>query len=65
MVAIEDQEAGVMVKRLVAEGDLAGTSCGLNIVAALKLAKALGPGHNIVTVACDSGMKYFSSGLFN
>ncbi len=64
--AIEESEARIMAKRLAAEeGILAGTSSGLNVAAAIKLAKELGPGHNIVTVACDSGMKYFASGLFN
>jgi cysteine synthase A len=64
--AIEESEARIMAKRLATEeGILAGTSSGLNVVAAIKLAKELGPGHNIVTVACDSGMKYFASGLFN
>ncbi|MEO7988376.1 MAG: cysteine synthase family protein [Chryseolinea sp.] len=64
--AIEESDARIMAKRLAAEeGILAGTSSGLNVAAAIKLAKELGPGHNIVTVACDSGMKYFASGLFN
>lgn len=64
--AIEESEARTMVKRLaVEEGILAGTSSGLNVAAAIRLAKELGPGYNIVTVACDSGMKYFASGLFN
>ncbi len=64
--AIEESEARIMAKRLASEeGILAGTSSGLNVAAAIKLAKELGPGHNIVTVACDSGMKYFASGLFN
>jgi cysteine synthase len=64
--AIEESEARSMAKRLAAEeGILVGTSSGLNVVAAIKLAKELGSGHNIVTVACDSGMKYFASGLFN
>ena len=64
--AIEESEARSMAKRLAAEeGILAGTSSGLNVAAAIKLARELGPGHSIVTVACDSGMKYFASGLFN
>ncbi len=64
--AIEEAEARLMAKRLAAEeGILAGTSSGLNVAGAIKLARAIGPGHNIVTVACDSGLKYFASGLFN
>ena len=55
-----------MVKKLAAqEGIFAGTSTGINVVAAIELAKQLGSGHTVVTVACDSGLKYLSSGLFN
>jgi len=64
-VAIEECEAREMCRRLAREeGILAGTSTGLNIVAALRLAKELGPGKNVVTVACDTGLKYLSSSLF-
>jgi cysteine synthase A len=62
---VEESEARKMAKRLVSEeGILAGTSTGLNVVAAIELGKGLGPEYTIVTVACDSGMKYISSGLF-
>lgn len=47
------------------EGIFAGTSTGLNVVAAVKLAKTLGPGKTVVTVACDTGLKYMAGGLFN
>ena len=64
--AIEEDDARAMTKMLAAkEGIFAGISSGLNVVAALQLAKELGPGHNVVTIACDSGMKYLASGLFN
>jgi cysteine synthase len=64
--AIEENEARAMVKLLAKEeGIFAGTSSGLNVVAAIQIARELGPGHNVVTVACDSGMKYLSSGLFD
>jgi cysteine synthase A len=54
-----------MAKRLAAEeGIFAGTSSGLNVVAAIQIAKELGAGCNVVTVACDSGMKYLAGGLF-
>ena len=43
------------------EGVFAGTSSGANLVAALRLAEQLGPGATIVTVACDTGMKYLKS----
>jgi cysteine synthase len=63
--AIPEQAARVMCKRLAAEeGILAGVSSGLNVVAAIDLARELGPGRTVVTVACDSGLKYMSGDLF-
>ncbi len=62
---VEEAEARMMAKRLAAEeGIFAGTSSGVNVVAAIELATELGPGHRVVTVACDSGLKYMSGGLF-
>lgn len=63
--AIEEDEARTMCRRLAKEeGLLVGTSSGLNIVAALQLAKELGPGKTVVTVAVDSGFKYLNGNLF-
>ena len=42
------------------EGLFAGTSTGANVVAALRLAEGLAPDVTIVTVMCDTGMKYLS-----
>src|SRR5207253_1361367 len=41
-----------------------GTSSALNVVAALKLAKELGPGKVVATVAIDTGLKYLAGDLF-
>ena len=50
-----------MTRRLAREeGILAGTSTGLNVVAAIELAARLEPGAVVVTVACDTGLKYLS-----
>ncbi len=66
VLAIAEDEARSMAKTLAEkEGVFAGTSSGLNVVAAIKIGKALGPGHTVVTVACDSGMKYLAGGLFD
>jgi cysteine synthase A len=46
------------------EGIFAGTSTGGNVAAALRVAERLGPGHTVVTVAVDSGMKYLSTELY-
>ncbi len=46
------------------EGLFLGSTSGVNVAAALQIAKQLGPGHTIVTILCDSGAKY-QSRLFN
>jgi cysteine synthase len=62
---IEEKEARGMAWRLAREeGILAGTSSGMNVVGACNLAKELGPGHTVVTVAVDSGLKYLAGDLF-
>jgi cysteine synthase A len=63
--AIDEDEAREMARRLAREeGIFTGTSSGLNVVAALQLARELGPGHTVVTVAVDSGLKYLAGDLF-
>ena len=49
---------------LIHEGLSVGTSAGINVAAAIRVAKAMGPGHTIVTVLCDGGSRYASK-LFN
>lgn len=62
---VSTEEAASMALRLAREeGLFAGTSTGGNVVAALRLAERLGPEATIVTVMCDSGMKYLSSALY-
>jgi cysteine synthase A len=56
---VSTREAMAMALRLAREeGLFAGTSTGANLVAALRLAEQLGPGATIVSVMCDTGMKY-------
>lgn len=58
---VSTDEAAAMVVRLAREeGVFAGTSTGANVIAALRLAEQLGPGTTVVTVMCDTGMKYLS-----
>ena len=62
---IDDTETVQTVFQLVEhEGLVLGTSSGINVAGAVRLARALGPGHTIVTVLCDSGSRY-ASRLFN
>jgi len=59
---VSTEEAMAMALRLAREeGLFAGTSTGANVVAALRLAAHLGPGATIVTVMCDTGMKYLKT----
>ena len=46
------------------EGWFFGSSTGLNVVASIRVAQQLGPGHTVVTMLCDDGSKYRSR-LFN
>lgn len=63
--AISEVEARAMCRRLAKEeGVFVGTSTGLNVVAAIQLAKELGPGKTVVTVACDTGLKYLNGDLY-
>jgi cysteine synthase A len=58
---VSTDEAVAMTMRLAREeGVFAGTSTGANVIAALRLAEQLGPGATIVTILCDTGMKYLS-----
>ena len=49
---------------LIHEGLSIGGSAGINIAAAIRVAKDMGPGHTIVTILCDGGSRYQSK-LFN
>ena len=62
---IPDEEALPVIFDLASEeGLLLGGSSGVNVAGAIRLAKEMGPGHTIVTVLCDSGVRYQSK-LFN
>jgi len=63
---IDEAEAGDMARQLARkEGIFAGTSTGVNVVGALQLAEELGPGHTVVTVAVDTGLKYLAGDLYD
>ncbi|HTV50258.1 MAG TPA: cysteine synthase A [Steroidobacteraceae bacterium] len=64
-VHIEDADTVRTVYRLLREeGLFLGSTSGINVAAARRVAHELGPGHTVVTVLCDSGSKY-QSRLFN
>ena len=62
---VTDEEAlDVVFNMVIDEGLVMGGSTGINVAGAVKMAKAMGPGHTIVTVLCDYGSRYASK-LFN
>jgi len=64
-IQIDDTEAlRVIYQLLHKDGLFMGGSVGINVAAAVALAKQMGPGHRIVTVLCDGGARY-QSRLFN
>jgi len=64
-VSIDDQTCVTMVYRLLREeGLFLGGSSGINVAAAVQVARDLGPGHTVVTVLADRGGLY-SQRLFN
>ncbi|MBQ6479238.1 MAG: cysteine synthase A [Erysipelotrichaceae bacterium] len=66
IVIISDEEAINMSKELAKkEGLLCGISSGTNVAAAVKLARKLGKGKNVVTVLPDTGERYYSTPLFD
>ena len=61
----DDNEALEIVYNLIEDQQIVlGGSSGINIAGAIKLAKELGPGKNIVTILCDDGRRYASK-IFN
>jgi cysteine synthase A len=59
---VSTEEATNMALRLAREeGLFAGTSTGANVLAALRVAEQLGPDTTIVTMMCDTGMKYLKT----
>lgn len=66
VLRVSTPEAMETARRLAREEALfAGTSTGANVAAALRLARRLGPGRTVATLACDSGLKYLSTALYS
>ncbi len=65
IIMVSDADAFDMVKQLAAkEGILGGSSAGANMFAALRVAKKLGKGKRVVTIAPDSAERYMSKKIF-
>jgi cysteine synthase A len=62
--ATDEEVLPLLFDLIVNEGLVLGGSSGVNVAAAIKLARQLGPGHTVVTILCDHGTRYQSK-LFN
>ena len=66
VITVTGEEATRTARRLAREeGLFVGISAGANVFAALKVAHKLGAGKNVVTVLCDTGERYLSTGIFD
>ena len=65
ILTVSTEEARAMARRLAREeGIFAGTSSGANVVAAIQVAKRLGPKATVATIMVDSGLRYLSTDLY-
>ena len=65
VIAVPEADAFAMAREAArAEGVFSGPSTGANLVAAVAVARRLGPGHRVVTLQVDSGLKYLGGPLY-
>lgn len=65
IISATSEEASQMCRRVAREeGILVGTSSGLNVIAAMRLAARLGPDATVATIMIDSGLRYLSTDLY-
>jgi cysteine synthase A len=65
IMPVKDEDAFATAKRLAKEeGIFGGTTSGANVWAAMQRARMIGAGKKIVTVVCDSGLKYLNGELY-
>jgi cysteine synthase A len=66
VLTVANDEAMQTARRLAREeGIFVGISSGANVCAALKVARRLGPGKNVVTILADTGERYLSTGIYD
>ena len=66
VIAIPEAEAFALARQAAREeGIFSGPSTGANLAAALEIARRLGPGHRVVTLQVDSGLKYLTGALYS
>jgi cysteine synthase A len=65
IMAVSDGDAYETARKLARmEGIFGGTTSGANVWAAIQRARVIGPGKKIVTIICDSGLKYLNGDLY-
>jgi cysteine synthase A len=65
IISVKDEDAYETARKLAKlEGVFGGTTSGANVWAAIERARIIGPGKKIVTIICDSGLKYLSGDLY-
>jgi cysteine synthase A len=65
IMAVKDEDAYETARKLAKmEGIFGGTTSGANVWAAIQRARIIGPGKKIVTIICDSGLKYLHGDLY-
>ena len=65
IMAVSDEDARDTARKLARlEGIFGGTTSGANVWAAIQRARIIGSGKKIVTIICDSGLKYLNSDLY-
>ncbi|MBT8350742.1 MAG: cysteine synthase family protein [Deltaproteobacteria bacterium] len=65
IIPVKDEDAYNMCRKLaVQEGIFGGATSGANVWAAIQRARVIGPGKRIVTVICDSGLKYLKGDIY-
>lgn len=65
VIPVATADAKEMARRLAREeGIFGGTSSGANVLAAIALSRELGPGSTVVTLICDSGLKYLNTDVY-
>jgi cysteine synthase A len=65
IIPVKTEDAKEMARRLAREEALfAGTSSGANVLAAIQVARRLGPGAKVVTLMVDSGLKYLNTDVY-
>jgi cysteine synthase len=65
IICVSDEDAYETARKLARlEGIFGGTTSGANVWAAIQRARIIGPGKKIVTIICDSGLKYLNGDLY-